>query len=571
MLDRTHQVATTEDVHRRRRRRARAAAALAIVLGVVAGGLAGTWWGLRQAEVHEASSVVLVNPLEGNPFSPDGRGDELVNLETEAQLVRSDVMAELVGAALGEDAGALLAGLSVSVPPNTQLLEVSARAATPEDAALRAQAFAETYLDFRQSRTESTRFDRAAELEEQIRDRLAEQETLSDQLAAAPPRTSRSAVLTEQVVNISAQIDELRAQLGATRGSTPDPGQVVTPAVVGSTGLPGGTVTAGLLGAAVGGVLAWLLTAGLGRGGPAGEVDPAGSARGPGSSGSAGGHAGAVPGIGARLPAPLLGAVPAAASAEAAVPLRAALLAAERARPLTVLLSHPTDAAGSASAVGLARSLAAAHLRTVLVDVRRPLGPPGRGLADVLRGDASVDEVALGEGSHLRMLGAGTTPQHLDDLAASPEAARLLAELRADADVLLVCTGGAADPRTQALAAFADTVLLEVHEQRLGPDEPSGAVDLESDVEQLRRVGAASVLLVLVTPAPARAAAPEAAAPGTTATALGASPARSGVLARSWRRVRLGASRVVTGRSAPVPAAATGPGAASSRGPGSVR
>ena len=57
--------------------------------------------GLRRAEEHSATSSILVSPLEGNPFSPSGRGDDLVNLETEAQLVGSDPVAREVSAMSG--------------------------------------------------------------------------------------------------------------------------------------------------------------------------------------------------------------------------------------------------------------------------------------------------------------------------------------------------------------------------------------------------------------------------------------------------------------------------------------
>ena len=47
--------------------------------------------------MHEATAVILLNPTEGNPFAPDSTaGVNLVDLETEAQLVLSDEVAGLV-------------------------------------------------------------------------------------------------------------------------------------------------------------------------------------------------------------------------------------------------------------------------------------------------------------------------------------------------------------------------------------------------------------------------------------------------------------------------------------------
>ncbi|MDN4161718.1 hypothetical protein [Nocardioides abyssi] len=519
-------------------RRGRRLAALLVVVCALAGAGAGLWWGLQQQSVHHATSVVLVNPLEGNPFSPNGRGDELVNLETEAQLVRSDTMGDLVGRALGEDPTSLLADISVSVPPNTQLLEVSAAGATAEQAALRAQAFTETYLAFRRTRAESTSFRRAAELEEQIRDREDQQEALSKELDRATPRSSRAAVLTQQVVNLNVQADELRAQLGATRVAAPNPGQVVTPAVSARAGLPGGVPTAVLAGLLAGAALGWVGGSGLPRrDGGTRDDDEDGA-----------------PAPRERLavwPAPVLGTLPAVAPARALTTVRAALLAAEHARPLTVLVCHPADAPGSASAVGLARSLAAARLRTVLVDVSRPLGPPGRGLSDVLRGDVRLDDAALPEGSHLRLLGAGAHAADLDDALAGPAAAQLLAQLRADADVLLLVGGAADDARAQALAGGADTVLLEA------PAEPGSGDRTAAALEVLARVGAPTAHLVLLERPAAAPVAPPVAEP-SRAPAAGAGPQPvpdvRGLRPRPALRLRLLATRLVLGRPAAVPA-----------------
>ncbi len=52
---------------------------------------------------YKATATVLVSPLEGNPYSPDGRGDDLVNLQTEAQLVTTDRVSKIAGQKLGHE------------------------------------------------------------------------------------------------------------------------------------------------------------------------------------------------------------------------------------------------------------------------------------------------------------------------------------------------------------------------------------------------------------------------------------------------------------------------------------
>ena len=75
--------------------------------------------GLRRAEDHTAQASILVSPLDGNPFYPSGRGDDLINLETEAQLVQSDSVANAVAERIGDPGTAsdLLSGLDVTSRP----------------------------------------------------------------------------------------------------------------------------------------------------------------------------------------------------------------------------------------------------------------------------------------------------------------------------------------------------------------------------------------------------------------------------------------------------------------------
>src|SRR6478735_8387225 len=67
------------------------------LLGLGLGFLAST----RLHDKASATATVLLNPLEGNPFYPSTRGENLVNMGTEAQALRSDAVAALVTGATG--------------------------------------------------------------------------------------------------------------------------------------------------------------------------------------------------------------------------------------------------------------------------------------------------------------------------------------------------------------------------------------------------------------------------------------------------------------------------------------
>src|SRR5699024_10528376 len=119
---------------------------------------------------YTAQASILIVPLDGNPFSASGSGDDLVNLQTEAQLVKSDAVAELVRKDLNSPVplDVLRDGLTVSVPPNTQVLTVAYTSADRSIALARAQSFAESYLDYRHTRAESMIKSQAASIDDRI-------------------------------------------------------------------------------------------------------------------------------------------------------------------------------------------------------------------------------------------------------------------------------------------------------------------------------------------------------------------------------------------------------------------
>src|SRR5262245_40874856 len=91
--------------------------------GLVLGFLVST----RVDTAASATTTVLLNPLDGNPFYPSTRGEQLVNMGTEAQALRSDAVAALAAKAAKTDTppGDLLDNLTVTNPPNSQILEVT--------------------------------------------------------------------------------------------------------------------------------------------------------------------------------------------------------------------------------------------------------------------------------------------------------------------------------------------------------------------------------------------------------------------------------------------------------------
>ena len=430
-------------------------AALALTLGGL-GAAAGVAWGDRQERTHEATAVILLNPTEGNPFSPDGSaGADLVNLETEAQLVVSDEVGRLVmDRRGGESPAAELGDVAAEVPPNTQLIEITVTDRSLADALTRAQAFAETFLDYRMSKSEAALFDRGAAVKEQIERQADLLEEHVRALDAARPSSSEALLLQQQIIDVTANLGQLRSQAAGIDAAPVDPGQVVTPATAGGTGPLGLRVLGGLLGLAVG------MAAGVAWG--ASRVRLAGWIRGPHDLPDAG------PPVLAILSQPT-------PDQDELNRLRAGVLARSAHSPLVILA---TALRGDAvTPTPLAGSLARANLEVVLVDAAAaaPDDAPEPGLVDLLRGEADADCVLQSWSRHLTVLTPGTDPHALEDLAAAPEMEVLVDDLGKRADVIVIACPDSSASRTQALARLADVVLVEVAIGRATVDDVTAA------------------------------------------------------------------------------------------------
>lgn len=141
-----------------------------IALGVVLGLLGGVLLVLLRAGSYSSTSEVLVRPRT-DPFSTFGvAADNQVSMGTELQIALSATVAARAATALRQPshADALLTGLRVSNPRDTQVLRFEYTAGNPRRAARVANAFAQAYLADRQDRSEASVTRMAAGLERQI-------------------------------------------------------------------------------------------------------------------------------------------------------------------------------------------------------------------------------------------------------------------------------------------------------------------------------------------------------------------------------------------------------------------
>ena len=230
----------------------RALIVLCAIFGALAGG--GAAWIVPIQ--YSATAEVLVQPLDGNPYAPNAQGSDLTNLETEAQVVASDVITRAVRDSLSKGDAATIArrGLRVSVSPNTQIVQVTYAAGSAQAAETIAQAYAESYLDFRSERRDAFIGSKRDAISERI-DALSEQlrQFRRDERPAEDP----------EVRSIGAQQTNLRLQLAGLDTADRDPGEVIAVPRASQAGLsvswPIGALAGLLLGLAAGAILALVL------------------------------------------------------------------------------------------------------------------------------------------------------------------------------------------------------------------------------------------------------------------------------------------------------------------------
>ena len=460
-----------------------------LILVLAATGMAlGVAAGLRRAEDHTARASILVSPLDGNPYYPSGRGDDLINLETEAQLMSSDAVAKAVAERIGDPGSAsdMLSGLDVSVPANTQILTINYTAGSDDVAVTRAQGFAEAYLDFRKARSESVTQSKTERIQRQIN---SQDKALSALVSKANTETdpTRKSLLQEQIGGLTSQIGQLQATLAELQTGSIDPGQVITPAaVVGRSSLKA-LVTYALLGLFAGLILALgvviIRARSENRIHHADDVAPSGL--------------------------PLLGSVSmdeVLDTNEGIVlledgeslqigpglqALRVAVLSGERRRPVRILFSAAAEASRyPRTALGMAYAAAASNLRTVLVDatgeggtITKFLGlDANRGFTDVLAEDPTVDPALVRLTEHLSVLPSGKPDPRADDLLTGPGVGTVFDQLAKNFDIIIVASGPRRTPQSQALAMVTDVTVVEAVESqsRLGDlvalaDDPNAA------------------------------------------------------------------------------------------------
>lgn len=215
---------------------------------------------------YRASTRLVVTPMVTMETMTSSTGVPAeVNLDTEAQVVSSlavaDKAAELLKTSLPPEQ--LVRSVTVSVPPNSDVLEISFDAPTPAEARDGAQAFAEAYLQTRRESVSLQADQQKSDAAATVRDLQPEVRALSREIATNS-RPARDLRLRSALQLVQQRLERAQSLLSDldTAGMMQQPGQVLSPATTPSAPqfpqpyvLLVSTLALGLLSGAVG---AWV-------------------------------------------------------------------------------------------------------------------------------------------------------------------------------------------------------------------------------------------------------------------------------------------------------------------------
>ncbi|MBM6402707.1 hypothetical protein JQN72_00415 [Phycicoccus sp. CSK15P-2] len=461
----------------------------AILLGVAVGVLSAVVAVLVLPKTYTSTVSVQVQSVGEDGAVQNGRTSSALNLDTEAQIVRSTAVAQLaleqLGPGVDDSSRSLAQHVSVTVPPNTSVLNISYNATSPRAARDGAQEFGEAYLtnrrDVADRRTSATR----ESIQKQADDAREQLTTVVDRLNKLPKDSPDIPIVSSQRDLLISQIGRLESELLQLRTATVNPGDIITEAQLPSTpstpNVPILTVS-GLVG---GLVLGLMLAFGLDR------ADK--RVRGRRDLERLGLDA-LVERVDVGRPGELWAAGSGARNTETLRQLRNGLLPQLHSEEGEVLVAGVSDDdTGSAVSFHLAEALARSGVDVVYVCanpfhsvIGEELVAAGRpGLAELVRTEATAAQVAVPVPGieNLRVVTQGSSPSLSLELLQTRRTREAFAALAASTQVLVIDVAPTAvNADAQSLAALGYGVLLVTTAESSQRQEVVDALDQLSHV-----------------------------------------------------------------------------------------
>jgi capsular polysaccharide biosynthesis protein/Mrp family chromosome partitioning ATPase len=203
------------------------------------------WWILVVAALLGAGAGMLVSQVQTRTYEsttsllvrqvgPEASAGTKVNLDTEAQVVRSLVVGERAKALLKTDVPReeLVKSVSVTVPPNSQVLQVVYEASSPEAAQAGSHAFAKAYLDLRLATATRSLENETTALKQQIAETNKQLAAVAGKIAATPPNSVERARAEADRNVLTSQLSSLNSRLSPLLSTAVDPGEIISDAAL---------------------------------------------------------------------------------------------------------------------------------------------------------------------------------------------------------------------------------------------------------------------------------------------------------------------------------------------------
>ncbi|MEO3776761.1 lipopolysaccharide biosynthesis protein [Micromonospora sp. B11E3] len=203
------------------------------------------WWILAVAALLGAGAGLLVSQVQTRTYVSttsllvrqvglDANPGTKVNLDTEAQVVRSLVVAERAQALLksgssGED---LVRSVSVTVPPNSQVLQIAYEAGSPQAAQAGSHAFAQAYLDLRLATATRSLENETTALRQQIAETNKQLAAVAGKIAGTPANSVERARAEADRNVLTNQLASLNSRLSPLLSTALDPGEIISDAAL---------------------------------------------------------------------------------------------------------------------------------------------------------------------------------------------------------------------------------------------------------------------------------------------------------------------------------------------------
>lgn len=203
-----------------------------LVLALLMVGLAaGALMAVRPDRVYSSMAKVLIEPLSGNPFSPDSlerRGDPLEDVGTEAVIVVTPTVAEIAQELLPHlDPDKVNEFVNSVATPNTQIVEITFTGADPAATKEGADAMAVAFLEYRSEQWRREKDNRLRSIEQQQAGLTAAVNAATARLDAKGTTANERATLARVIASHRSRLAALSTEATAIRSAEPNPGRVI--------------------------------------------------------------------------------------------------------------------------------------------------------------------------------------------------------------------------------------------------------------------------------------------------------------------------------------------------------